>query len=111
MSSKLLITELNELSVSKLTLALAEHDYTSEELWEAIQIERDGQNRSTAILAIENALEGPDDDDDAQGYVVAEGKAVTSRVGILDSGQSVTAEMFIHGEETIATLIERGVIK
>lgn len=56
MSSKLLITELNELSVSKLILALAEHKYSVEELGEAIQLELDGQKRSTALEALKTAV-------------------------------------------------------
>lgn len=43
------------------------------------------------------------------GALVAEGKAVTSKVGIMSAGTAVTAEHFAGGQETLNRLLERGV--
>ena len=108
MSSKLAIPALIALSVSKLTAALAEHDYTAEELNEAIVLERDSQNRSTAIEAIEDVLE--DGADKPSGLVVAKGKSITSKVGVRDSGEEVTADMLPNGEKSLELLEKAGIL-
>ena len=44
-------------------------------------------------------------------YVVAEGKAITSKRGILPAGEAVEARDFVGGEETINSLLERGLVE
>ena len=104
------IQELIALSVAKLVDALDADTYTAEELNEAIQLERDGQNRSTAIEAIEDALKDVEAVDklEAAGLVVAKGKSITSLVGIRDAGEEVTAEMLVHGDKSLEQLHKAG---
>ena len=44
-------------------------------------------------------------------YVVAEGRAVTSKRGILAAGEAVEARDFVGGEETLNSLLERGLVE
>lgn len=44
-------------------------------------------------------------------YVVAEGRAITSKRGILAAGEAVEARDFVGGEETINSLLERGLVE
>lgn len=44
-------------------------------------------------------------------YVVAEGRAITSKRGILAAGEAVEARDFVGGEETLNSLLERGLIE
>lgn len=44
-------------------------------------------------------------------YVVAEGKAITSKRGILPAGEAVEARDFVGGEDTLKSLLERGLIE
>lgn len=44
-------------------------------------------------------------------YVVAEGKAITSKRGILPAGEAVEARDFVGGEDTLKSLLERGLIQ
>lgn len=49
---------------------------------------------------------------DAKGvYFVSEGKAITSKRGILPAGEAVQARDFIGGEETLNSLLDRGLIE
>lgn len=43
-----------------------------------------------------------------QGYYVAKGKAVTSKIGIMSDGAAVKAKHFVGGQETLDHLVERG---
>ena len=44
-------------------------------------------------------------------YVVAEGRAITSKRGILAAGEAVEARDFVGGEETLNSLLERGLVE
>ena len=44
-------------------------------------------------------------------YVVAEGRAITSKRGILAAGEAVEARDFVAGEETLNSLLERGLVE
>ncbi len=44
-------------------------------------------------------------------YVVAEGRAITSKRGILAAGEAVEASDFVGGEETLNSLLERGLVE
>lgn len=44
----------------------------------------------------------------APGVYVADGKAVTSKIGVLSEGRAVEAKHFAGGQETLDFLIERG---
>ena len=42
--------------------------------------------------------------------VIAHGKSVTSRKGIVSEGQQVTADYFTHGQKTLDELVEKGFV-
>ena len=44
-------------------------------------------------------------------YVVSEGRAITSKRGILPAGEAVEARDFVGGEDTLKSLLERGLIQ
>ena len=44
-------------------------------------------------------------------YVVSEGRAITSKRGILAAGEAVEARDFVGGEDTLKSLLERGLIQ
>lgn len=44
-------------------------------------------------------------------YVVVEGRAITSKRGILAAGEAVEARDFVGGEETLNSLLERGLVE
>ena len=46
----------------------------------------------------------------ARVYTVAEGKAITSRMGILGPGTEVHAELFVNGEDVIQELHKKGIL-
>lgn len=58
-------------------------------------------------------LDNPDLDNKQQQnkYKVAEGKAITTRKGILSDGDVVAAKDVAGGEETLKNLLEKGFVK
>ena len=105
--AKLSIKELVALSVDKLADALESEQYTAQELAQALELEQGKeQPRKTALEALEDALE--DAPSASVGVYVAEGKAITSRAGVLTGGREVLAKYFAGGQETIDSLIKRG---
>lgn len=49
-----------------------------------------------------------EEDERAPGVYVADGKAVTSKIGVLAEGRAVEAKHFAGGQETLNNLIKRG---
>ena len=49
-----------------------------------------------------------EEDERAPGVYVADGKAVTSKIGVLAEGRAVEAKHFAGGQKTLDNLIERG---
>ena len=49
-----------------------------------------------------------EEDERAPGVYVADGKAVTSKIGVLAEGRAVEAKHFAGGQETLDNLIKRG---
>jgi hypothetical protein len=49
-----------------------------------------------------------EEDERAPGVYVADGKAVTSKIGVLAEGRAVEAKHFAGGQKTLDRLIERG---
>lgn len=49
-----------------------------------------------------------EEDERATGVYVADGKAVTSKIGVLAEGRAVEAKHFAGGQKTLDNLIERG---
>jgi hypothetical protein len=54
--------------------------------------------------------EGDADEEDerAPGVYIADGKAVTSKIGVLSEGRAVEAKHFVGGQKTLDNLIKRG---
>ena len=101
--SKLLIAALVALSVAKLEAELATGKYTVDELQAAIQQEQEsGECRSTAIAALQNALEA------AAPLVVCDGKSITTRAGIKVAGDEIKDGML--SAESVKELTEKGYI-
>tara|TARA_R100000750_G_scaffold49703_2_gene34589 strand:+ start:1384 stop:1761 length:378 start_codon:yes stop_codon:yes gene_type:complete len=49
-----------------------------------------------------------EEDERAPGVYVADGKAVTSKIGVLAEGRAVEAKHFAGGQETLDNLVKRG---
>ena len=56
----------------------------------------------------EGDADGDQSDERAPGVYVADGKAVTSKIGVLAEGRAVEAKHFAGGQETLDNLIKRG---
>jgi Asp-tRNA(Asn)/Glu-tRNA(Gln) amidotransferase A subunit family amidase len=106
---KLAIIALIALSVSKLELALKEDEYTVEEILEAMAAEKEGQNRSTALEALEDALPEPEPEPEPA-YTLAQGKAITTKRGILSSGQPITAKDLSGGQDVLDKFVTKGLV-
>lgn len=52
--------------------------------------------------------EADEEDDRAPGYYVADGKAVTSKIGVLAKSRAVEAKHFAGGQKTLDNLVKRG---
>ncbi len=106
------IQELVALSVSKLENALKDHSFTADELAEAIELEKAADNRKTAIEALEAAIEQPAEPTPEPKVVkVCEGKAITSKIGVLGPDAEVKAEYLAGGADALKVLIEKGYCK
>lgn len=111
--------KLLELSVSDLEKELKANAYSNEVLTEALGREVAGQQRKTAIEAIEQAIEANDDVTPepelgataSAALRVAKGKAVTSLRGILGEGTLVSARDFNTGTDAIDKLVSIGVLE
>lgn len=57
---------------------------------------------------LETQADKADGEEREQGYYVAKGKAVTSKIGIMSDGAAVKAKHFVGGQETLDHLVERG---
>ena len=110
--TKLTAQELVSGSVSGLETALKESTYTCEELQEALDLEKSGSNRVTAIAALEDAIEDLSETEESTSGVLtpAKGKCITSKRGILSHGDTVDATALAGGEAALSALIESGVI-
>lgn len=105
--------KLLELSVSDLEKELKANAYDNAVLNAAIDLEKDGQNRTTAIEALSKALQDePSADAETEATLrVAKGRAVTSLRGILGEGTIATARDFNTGTDAIDKLVEIGVLE
>ena len=101
------ILELLALSVAKLEAELAASTYTADELQQAIDAEAAGENRSTAIKALQEALDGLKESEEAAGekLFVCDGKAITTKAGIKAGGDEITEGML--SAESIEKLLEK----
>lgn len=117
MSGKLIGAALIALSVSNLEAQLAAHEFTADELAEAIELEKAGDNRKTAIEALEatqSELLATELADDAEPelppYTVAEGKSLTTKRGILANGQEITAKDLAGGQACLDLLVKKSFV-
>lgn len=115
MSEALTAAALVALSVSALEAALAEGNIAADVIDEALELEKaKSEPRKTAVEALEaaqvDALDLQEPKEPA-GFYVENGKSLTSKVGIKDAGQTVTADMFVGGEETLKRLVKKRYIR
>ena len=96
------------LSVSALEDELDANTYAVDELHEAIEAERAGQNRKTAIEALERQLPEPEPEPEPEGYKVAKGKSLTTFAGIKDEGDEITPDMVAGGTKQLEYLKSKG---
>lgn len=109
--AKLHTAALIALSVTALEENLAAEAYTAEELAEAITAEKAGENRKTALAALEDAKAEAEAEAEAGNVPrVAKGKAIITLAGIKADGDVITAKMLAGGDETLKALTEKGYI-
>lgn len=114
MSTKLAITALTSLSVSALTKHVESGEYSVEELNEALDAEKAGENRKTALTVIKAAItdatvEAEEPKGRAAGLYVCDGKSITTKAGIKSSGDEVTEKM-ISGSSA-EKLVKKGFLE
>lgn len=98
------------LSVAAMEEALAETGATEAVLREALALENAKKEpRKTAVELLEDALDAyPEDVLVDPGYYVADGRSITTKIGIRVGGQQVDPDMVTGGEKTLDHLVDRG---